>query len=102
MDGGEKADTGILDQAWELSPSVAIRPEPFGALTYHFGNRRLTFLKRKELVAVVQALGGSPDVRTALAKANVPTDQWESYAKALRGLAEADVIRPRDTAGSSS
>src|SRR4051812_49713813 len=99
MDGRDDAD--ILDQAWELSSSVALRPEPFGALTYHFGNRRLTFLKRRELVVVVQTLGDSPDVRTALAKANVPTAQWESYAKALRGLAEADVIRPRDTAGSS-
>jgi mycofactocin biosynthesis protein MftB len=93
---------GFLDQAWELSPSVALRPEPFGALTYHFGNRRLTFLKRKELVAVVEALGASPDVRTALAKADVPAGQWDAYAKALRGLAEADVIRRRDTAGRPS
>jgi putative mycofactocin binding protein MftB len=100
MDGSENAGAGILDQAWELAPSVALRPEPFGALTYHFGNRRLTFLKRKELVAVVEALGGSPDVRAALAKANVPTAQWDVYAKALRGLAEAGVIRRRDTAGS--
>jgi mycofactocin biosynthesis protein MftB len=99
MNGPEKA---ILDQAWELSPSVALRREPFGALTYHFGNRRLTFLKRRELVAVVQALGGSPDVRTALVTANVPTGQWESYARALRGLADADVIRRRDTAESRS
>jgi putative mycofactocin binding protein MftB len=98
MDGG---DTAILDQAWELSPSVALRPEPFGALTYHFGNRRLTFLKRKELVAVVEALGGSPDVRAALERVNVPTAQWGAYAKALRGLAEADVIRRRDTARTS-
>jgi mycofactocin biosynthesis protein MftB len=100
MDGRDDAD--ILDQAWELTPSVALRHEPFGALTYHFGNRRLTFLKRRELVAVVQALGDSPDVRTALTTANVPTAQWESYARALRGLAEADVIRRRDTAGSVS
>jgi putative mycofactocin binding protein MftB len=93
---------GILDQAWELSPSVALRPEPFGALTYHFGNRRLTFLKRRELVAVVQALRDSPDVRAALAKANVPTAQWGVYAKALRCLAETDVIRRRDPARSPS
>ena len=43
----------ILDEAWRLSPSVALRPEPFGALAYHFGNRKLTFLKRPELVRVV-------------------------------------------------
>ena len=41
----------MLDEPWALSPSVALRPEPFGALAYHFGNRKLTFLKRPELVA---------------------------------------------------
>ncbi|MFF4777979.1 mycofactocin biosynthesis chaperone MftB [Microtetraspora fusca] len=89
--------TEILDQPWELSPSVALRPEPFGALAYHFGNRRLTFLKRRELVAVVRSLGGSPDARTALARAGVPAGQWGAYAVALRGLAQADMIRRRDT-----
>jgi putative mycofactocin binding protein MftB len=91
--------TEILDQAWELSPSVALRPEPFGALAYHFGNRRLTFLKRRELVAVVRGLGDAPDARTALIAAGVPAAQWPAYAKALRGLAEADMIRHRDTGG---
>ena len=28
----------------ELDPQVALRPEPFGALAYHYGNRRLVFL----------------------------------------------------------
>jgi putative mycofactocin binding protein MftB len=85
----------VLDQAWELSPSVALRPEPFGALAYHFGNRRLTFLKRRELVAVVRGLGEAPDARTALTRAGVPAAQWDAYARALHGLAEADMIRPR-------
>ncbi|OAA26833.1 putative mycofactocin binding protein MftB [Frankia sp. EI5c] len=89
-------DPGILDEAWELSRSVALRPEPFGALAYHFGNRRLIFLKRPELVEVVRNLGGSPDVRTALRQAGVPAGQWAAYAVALRGLADADVIRHRD------
>ena len=53
-------------------PSVALRPEPFGALAYHFGNRKLTFLKRPELVAVVRALAEQPDVRAALVAAGVP------------------------------
>ena len=85
----------ILDEAWRLSPSVALRPEPFGALAYHFGNRRLTFLKRPELVAVVRGLADQPDVRTALLAAGVPDEQHPTYAAALRGLAAADMIRPR-------
>ena len=32
--------------AWRLHPQVALRPEPFGALLYHFGTRRLSFLQR--------------------------------------------------------
>ena len=51
---------------------VALRPEPFGALAYHFGNRKLTFLKRAELLAVVQELDEQPDVRSALVAAGVP------------------------------
>ena len=39
------AMNSLLDEAWRLSPSVALRPEPFGALAYHFGNRKLTLLK---------------------------------------------------------
>ncbi len=86
----------MLDEAWTLSPSVALRPEPFGALAYHFGNRKLSFLKRPELVAVVQGLGAQPDVRSALVAAGVPSTQHAAYEHALRGLAATDMIRPRD------
>ncbi|MEU8198573.1 mycofactocin radical SAM maturase [Microbispora amethystogenes] len=87
--------TDPLDEAWELSPRVALRPEPFGALAYHFGNRRLTFLKRPELVSVLRDLSGEPDARAALTRAGVPAGRWPAYAEALRGLAGADMIRPR-------
>lgn len=85
--------TGMLDQKWRLSPSVALRPEPFGALAYHFGNRKLTFLKRQELVAVVTRLGESPDVRSALVAAGVAEASWPAYEDALLELASADMIR---------
>ena len=85
----------MLDEAWSLSPSVALRPEPFGALAYHFGNRKLTFLKRPELVRVVQGLADQPDVRSALLAADVPVHQHDAYAAALRGLAATDMIRRR-------
>jgi putative mycofactocin binding protein MftB len=85
----------MLDEAWDLSPMVALRPEPFGAMAYHFGNRKLTFLKRPELVAVVRGLAAHDDVRTALADAGVPDVQHPAYVEALRGLAATDMIRPR-------
>jgi putative mycofactocin binding protein MftB len=85
----------MLNEAWALSPAVALRPEPFGALAYHFGNRKLTFLKRKELVRVVELLAVHSDVRSALLAAGVPEHQHPAYADALRGLAATDMIRPR-------
>jgi len=86
----------MLDEAWALSPSVALRPEPFGALAYHFGNRRLTFLKKPELVAVVRALGESLTVRGALEQARVPESQWSAYLTALRGLVDSDMLHPSE------
>jgi putative mycofactocin binding protein MftB len=86
----------VLDEAWALAPGVALRPEPFGALAYHFGNRRLTFLKRPELVEVVRALAGSASVRSALLAVGVPEGQFPTYLAALKGLAAADMIRPRN------
>ena len=85
----------MLDEPWTLSPSVALRPEPFGALAYHFGNRKLTFLKRPELVAVVRSLAAHVDVRATLTDAGIPETQHPAYVEALRGLAATDMIRPR-------
>ena len=88
--------TDLLAEPWALSPSVALRPEPFGALAYHFGTRRLTFLKTPALVDVVRGLAAAPDVRAALAGAGVPEPEHEAYAAALRGLAATDMIRRRE------
>jgi len=85
----------LQDEPWTLNPSVALRPEPFGALAYHFGNRRLTFLKRPELVELVRTLADHQTVGDALMAADVPSEQRPAYLAALAGLAEADMIRPR-------
>lgn len=92
----------MLDEAWRLSPSVALRPEPFGALAYHFGTRKLTFLKRPELVAVVRGLAEHPDVRSALEAAHVPQAQWPAYLGALEGLVATDMITQRPGPQNSS
>ncbi|GAB3006477.1 mycofactocin system protein MftB [Amycolatopsis acidiphila] len=84
------------DQAYRCSPRVALRPEPFGALAYDFGTRRLSFLKTKLLVEVVRALEVQPDVHSTLVAAGVPDDQRPSYLKALEGLARNGTIERRD------
>jgi len=88
----------MLCEGWQVSPSVALRPEPFGALAYHFGNRRLTFLKRPQLVTVVRSLADHPDVEAALTAAGIPASQWPTDVRALAALADGDMIRRVDTA----
>lgn len=80
---------------YELHPQVAIRPEPFGALAYHYGNRRLTFLKAPELVELVRRLGEHESVDAALAASPVPPARWPSFRKALASLEESEIIRAR-------
>lgn len=85
----------VLNGAWELHPQVALRPEPFGALAYHYGNRRLTFLRSPELVELVRQLGehGTPD--DALAASGIEAARWPSFRAALASLVESDVLRPK-------
>ena len=79
---------------YEVDPRVAIRPEPFGALAYHYGNRRLTFLRDPLLVALVRDLGDHPTADAAIA-AEVPEQRRPAFQKALASLAESEVIRAR-------
>ena len=84
-----------LYRAYRLSPAATLRPEPFGALAYHFGNRRLSFLKSRCLVTVVQLLSSHDSAAGALDAAGVPVQQWGRYAAALAALAESEVIHER-------
>lgn len=82
----------LLDEALELSPSLALRPESFGALAYHFGNRKLTFLKQPQLVAVVQRMDGATPLRAVLAECDVPSEMWDVYAASVQRLMDSDMI----------
>ena len=84
-----------LDRPWQLHPQVSVRPERFGALLYHFGTRRLSFLKSPALLAVVRSLGDAPSAREACRRAGVTEAQLPGYATALRTLAASQMIRAR-------
>ena len=85
-----------LDGRWRLHPQVALRPERFGALAYHFGTRRLSFLKSRRLLDVVRALEASPDPSAACRAAGVPEVELPSYRRALATLAETGMIVPAE------
>lgn len=80
---------------FRCSPSVALRPEPFGALVYHFGTRKLSFLKTPQLVTVVRDLEQHPDVHASVEAAGVEESQRPAYLRALAGLAANGTIEPR-------
>ena len=87
-----------LDRAWTLHPQVAVRPEPFGALLYHFGTRRLSFLKDPSLRDVVESLDAHPSARSAVAAtAGVATadEPPPAFVAALSTLAATGMIVER-------
>ena len=94
--GGCGAAGFDLDGSWRLHPQVSVRPERFGALLYHFGTRRLSFLKSPALLAVVQALASQRSARSACAAAGVPEADLPRYASALGTLASSTMICPRE------
>lgn len=91
--------TGVdLERPWTLNPQVALRPERFGALAYHFGTRRLSFLKSPQLLAVVEALADHPTARDACRAVGVSDAEMRTYEAALGTLARTDMIIPRSPA----
>ena len=77
--------------AWALSDRVAIRPESFGALAYHFGTRRLSFLKSPVLVRLVQRLGDYPSALQACDELGINGNR-APMLRALETLASTGII----------
>ena len=84
-----------LDRAWRVDPLVSMRPEPFGALLYHFGTRRLSFLKNRTVLAVVGSLADHPSAREACLACGVTDTELPAYVRALAALATSKMITER-------
>ncbi|GAB2478193.1 mycofactocin biosynthesis chaperone MftB [Jatrophihabitans fulvus] len=84
-----------LDGAWGIDPRVSVRPERFGALLYHFGTRRLSFLKDPKLLTVLRALDTSASARHACEAAGVTDIELAAYRTALHTLATSEMIKER-------
>jgi putative mycofactocin binding protein MftB len=85
-----------LDRPWRVDEKVSMRPEPFGALLYHFGNRRLSFLKNQTVLAVVRSLADHPSARSACTAAGVADADLPAYARALATLRDSSMITERN------
>lgn len=89
--GGSTFDPSL---SWRLNPRVAVRPEPFGALLYHFGTRKLSFLKDLVIVEVVRSLRTLPTVDAALDAAGIALADRPRYLHALDALCQSGMIVP--------
>ena len=85
----------MLDTALELHPQVALRPEPFGALAYHYGNRRLVFLKHADVVAVAKRLAEHPTLQATLEACDIAPTRWRSFESAFESLQRSEIVRER-------
>jgi len=86
------------DVGWRLHHQVAVRPEPFGALLYHFGTRKLSFLKNTKIVEIVRSLDSHPDARSACRAAGIDVADQAPYLHALGVLtASRMLIREENT-----
>ncbi|GEM_PF-30219 len=81
-----------LDGPWRLDGRTAVRPEPFGAMLYHFGTRKLSFLKSPKLLEVVRGLADHPTARAACLAAGVTPAELSQYQRALASLARSAMI----------
>jgi putative mycofactocin binding protein MftB len=91
--------TALLDQPLELHPQVALRPEPFGALAYHYGNRKLVFLRHPDVVRVVRSLPDHASVSDTLRACEIEPARWPSFERALRSLTESEMLHERHPTG---
>jgi putative mycofactocin binding protein MftB len=82
---------------WRLHHQVAVRPEPFGALLYHFGTRKLSFLKNRTIVDVVKSLDEQPDAVAALRAAGIEDEQQAPYLHALGVLVKSNMLVCKET-----
>ena len=89
----------LLDTPLELDPQVSLRPEPFGALAYHYGTRRLVFLKNHDVVEVARQLATQPSLSATLQACGIAESRWPSFTKAFATLSESEIVRERAVAG---
>ena len=81
-----------LEDAWALSPSVALRPEPFGAMAYDFSTRRLSFLKHPRFVDFVRRLKDHPSALDAARELGIGDRELGALGEGLRRLAESGIL----------
>jgi putative mycofactocin binding protein MftB len=87
----------VLERRLTLNAQVALRPEPFGALAYHYGNRKLVFLKHPDVVRVVQALGDHDTLADTLRACDIAPERWPAFERAIGSLNDSEMLDEQRT-----
>lgn len=75
-----------------LAEQVALRPEAFGALVYHYGTRRLNLVQSPELARLLECIHLHPSARAAFDACEIDRRRWPSFESALASLAVSEVL----------
>ena len=89
----------MLDRRLAVHPQVAVRPEPFGALAYHYGNRKLVFLKHRDMVRVLDELDGKATLAEILEECALDESRWSGFDAAMTRLIESEMLTEVERAG---
>ena len=95
MSAVDAPHAALVDRALELHPRVALRPEPFGALAYHYDTRRLVFLKHPDIVHLVESLSAHPTLADALDGGDGVEEQLEPRVGCCGGCISSAAPRAR-------
>ena len=82
-------------RAYQLAEQVALRPEPFGALAYHYGTRRLNLVHSRDLLRVLECIGDKPSARAAFDACGIGERRWPSFEAALASLVTSEFLVAR-------
>ena len=91
----EATATALAGRALEPHPRVALRPEPFGALAYHYDSRRLVFLKHRDVVRVVESLSSHATLGACLDACRIEPQRRPGFQRAIESMIESEIVRDR-------
>ena len=91
-DAGGAVAAFDADRCYRLGDQVALRPEPFGALAYHYGTRRLNLLKSPDLLRLLEVIHRHASARAAFDACGIDSGRWPSFARALAALVASDFL----------
>ena len=87
-----------LNSRYRLAEGVAVRPERFGGLAYHYHDRRLYFLHSHELTEFVRGLHGAcllgEAIETFRTEHDLPAEAEESILRLLATLEKMGLVVP--------